>query len=250
MAGNGINVIRIAPYSAVQFSTYEFFKSALITHSSDHSIDTPRRLLAGALAGIAAVCSTYPLDLVRSRLSVESASLGMKEGRTDGKSTGIWRMTVKVYQNEGGLRALYRGLVPTSMGVAPYCASSFASYELLKQQYVRLSGGAEPDTVAKLSCGAIAGGFSQTVTYPMDLLRRRMQMTGLKSQALGYEYTGSLNAVATILRKEGIRGLYKGIVPNLCKCAPSTAVSFCSYELTKDLIESFAEEEEGEYLEE
>lgn len=137
MAGNGINVIRIAPYSAVQFSTYEFFKSAMISNSSDHSIDTPRRLLAGGFAGIAAVCTTYPLDLVRSRLSVESASLGMKEGRTDGKSTGIWKMTVKVYREEGGFKALYRGLVPTSLGVCPYVAinfvrpfSSLSSWEL------------------------------------------------------------------------------------------------------------------------
>jgi len=113
MAGNGINVIRIAPYSAVQFSTYEFFKSALISSSSDHTIDTPRRLLAGALAGIAAVGSTYPLDLVRSRLSVENASLGMKDGRPNKKSTGIWKMSVRVYREEGGVRALYRGLVPT-----------------------------------------------------------------------------------------------------------------------------------------
>jgi len=113
MAGNGINVIRIAPYSAVQFSTYEFFKSALISSSSDHTIDTPRRLLAGALAGIAAVGSTYPLDLVRSRLSVENASLGMKDGRQNKKSTGILKMLVRVYKEEGGVRALYRGLVPT-----------------------------------------------------------------------------------------------------------------------------------------
>lgn len=127
MAGNGINVIRIAPYSAVQFSTYEFFKSAFVSHSSDHAIDTPRRLCAGALAGICAVVSTYPLDLVRSRLSVESASLGMKEGRVDGRSTGIWRMTVRVYRDEGGVRALYRGLVPTSCGVAPYVGCSFVS---------------------------------------------------------------------------------------------------------------------------
>ncbi|GAA6011082.1 hypothetical protein JCM11491_005931 [Sporobolomyces phaffii] len=242
MAGNGINVIRIAPYSAVQFSTYEFFKSALISNSADHSIDTPRRLLAGALAGIAAVCSTYPLDLVRSRLSVESASLGMKEGRRDGKSTGIWKMTLKVYRDEGGFRALYRGLVPTSLGVAPYVGLNFASYELLKQQYTKLMGGgldAQPHTPVKLACGAIAGGLSQTITYPMDLLRRRMQMVGLKSDVLGYQYTGSWNAISTIIRREGIRGLYRGIVPNLCKCAPAQSVSFASYELTKDLIDRF-----------
>ncbi|GAA6062399.1 hypothetical protein JCM10212_006185 [Sporobolomyces blumeae] len=248
-AGNGINIIRIAPYSAVQFSTYEFFKSALVSNSSDHSIDTPRRLLAGALAGICAVGSTYPLDLVRSRLSVESASLGRHDPRrrADGKSTGIWGMTVRVYKEEGGFKALYRGLVPTSMGVAPYVGCNFACYELLKQQYTRYMGGGEdalPGTPIKLACGAIAGGFSQTITYPMDLLRRRMQMVGLKSDVLGYEYTGSWNAIGTIIRREGIRGLYKGIVPNLLKCSPAQATSFASYELTKDLLDRFADDQE------
>lgn len=68
------------------------FKGALT--SEDGAVDTPRRLLAGSLAGICSVVSTYPLDLVRSRLSVESASLGMQEGRTDGKSSGIIGMTL------------------------------------------------------------------------------------------------------------------------------------------------------------
>ncbi|GAA5896925.1 uncharacterized protein JCM6883_007057 [Sporobolomyces salmoneus] len=248
MAGNGINVIRIAPYSAVQFSSYEFFKSGLISTSSDHKMDTPRRLFAGALAGMAAVVSTYPLDLVRSRLSVESASLGMKEGRRDGKSTGIWKMTLKVYREEGGIRALYRGLVPTSMGVAPYCAFNFASYELLKQQWTRLTGN-EPHTPGNLACGAIAGAFSQTMTYPMDLLRRRMQMVGLKSDALGYQYTGSWNAIKTIVQREGLKGLYRGIVPNLCKCAPAMSVQFGAYEFTKDLMDRFTEKKHGEYTE-
>ena len=57
MRGNGVNVLRIAPYSAVQFSAYELFKGVLC--SNGHEIDTPRRLIAGSLAGIASVVSTY-----------------------------------------------------------------------------------------------------------------------------------------------------------------------------------------------
>ncbi|GAA5843018.1 hypothetical protein JCM11251_007313 [Rhodosporidiobolus azoricus] len=198
MKGNGINVLRIAPYSAVQFSTYELCKNAL--KSKDGSIDTPRRLVAGSLAGIASVVSTYPLDLVRSRLSVESASLGMKEGRTDGKSTGIVRMTLRVIREEGGLRALYRGLVPTSAGVAPYVAFNFASYELLKLQMTGGDPTRQPGVAGKLVCGGIAGAISQTLTYPFDLLRRRMQMVGMQSQALGYQYTGSLDGEFSLPR--------------------------------------------------
>lgn len=72
-------------------------------------------------------------------------------------------------------------------------AFNFAAYELLKLQ---ISGGStqavdQPGTFSKLACGAIAGGISQTITFPADLLRRRMQMVGLKDSSLGYHYTGA-----------------------------------------------------------
>lgn len=65
-----MNVLRIAPYSAVQFSSYELVKTVLAQNGTVE-IDTKRRLLAGSLAGVASVGSTYPLDLIRSRLSIE-----------------------------------------------------------------------------------------------------------------------------------------------------------------------------------
>ncbi|CEQ38849.1 SPOSA6832_00312, partial [Sporobolomyces salmonicolor] len=300
MRGNGINVLRIAPYSAVQvrtlalsfpasaeaehttvvslvhrlqFSSYELFKGTLM--SDDGTIDTPRRLIAGSFAGIASVVSTYrasaalpphtgrfidarlsiALDLVRSRLSVESASLGLRDDRKDGRSTGIVRMTLRVYREEGGLKALYRGLIPTAAGVAPYVGGNFAVYEALKQW---LAGGStdperQPGTMAKLVCGGIAGAVSQTLTYPFDLLRRRFQMVGLKSQALGYEYTSIWGALSTIVRREGFGGLYKGIWPNLLKCMPAMATSFGTYEAVKDVLDHLEQDEEekkGEVVEE
>lgn len=75
----------------------------------------------------------------------------------------------------------------------------------------------------KLGCGATAGAISQTLTYPLDVLRRRMQVTGMKS--MGYNYNGSFDAISSIIRQEGLRGLYKGIWPNLIKVTPSTDLS-------------------------
>ncbi|SCZ90762.1 BZ3500_MvSof-1268-A1-R1_Chr1-3g02225 [Microbotryum saponariae] len=237
MKGNGINCLRIMPYSAVQFSSYELVKGFLASNGSE--IDTPRRLLAGSLAGIASVVSTYPLDLVRSRLSIESASLGLSSD-SPRKSTGIWKMTVRVFREENGFKGLYRGLTPTAAGVAPYVAINFAAYESFKI-YLSNAEGHPPGTVEKLCCGALAGSISQTLTYPLDVLRRRMQVVGVKG--LGYEYSGAWNAVFTIIRKEGLKGLYKGIIPNLLKVGPSIGTSFAVYEATRDAIDHWRDPE-------
>lgn len=71
--------------------------------------------------------------------------------------------------------------------------------------------------VRKLACGALAGSISQTLTYPFDVLRRKMQVTGMNS--LGVKYNGALDALQVIVRTEGVKGLYRGLWPNLRKSA-------------------------------
>ncbi|OCH93109.1 mitochondrial carrier [Obba rivulosa] len=258
MRGNGINCLRIVPYSAVQFTTYEQLKK-WFTQNGTRKLDTPTRLSAGALAGITSVCATYPLDLVRSRLSIATASIPVQQSpssshaaqptltsayhtsttnaarpvATHFKSADLttWGMTLRVMRDEGGVRALYRGLVPTAMGVAPYVGINFAAYEALRGAITP----PEKSTVArKLLCGALAGSISQTLTYPFDVLRRKMQVTGMGS--LGYQYNGALDALQSIVRTEGVRGLYRGLWPNLLKVAPSIATSFFTYELVKEFL--------------
>lgn len=53
---------------------------------------------------------------------------------------------------------------------------------------------------------------------------------------LGYQYKSLADAIRVILKGEGIRGLYKGLLPNLLKVAPSIGTSFLSYEITRDLL--------------
>ncbi|KAJ8495394.1 hypothetical protein ONZ45_g12879 [Pleurotus djamor] len=237
--------------SAVQFTTYEQLKKWFTQHGSKE-LDTPKRLASGALAGITSVCSTYPLDLVRSRLSIATASLqavpqtgsstitasasgalasayhtSAPSAYTKSELT-IWGMTLKIMREEGGVRGLYRGLVTTAVGVAPYVGINFAAYELLRGI---LTPPGKSNVVRKLACGALAGSISQTLTYPFDVLRRKMQVTGMASNSLGIKYNGALDALAGIIRTEGVKGLYRGLWPNLLKVAPSIATSFFTYEL-------------------
>lgn len=53
---------------------------------------------------------------------------------------------------------------------------------------------------------------------------------------MGYQYTSIMDAVKAIVAEEGLRGLFKGIVPNLLKVAPSMASSWLSFELTRDFL--------------
>lgn len=80
-----------------------------------------RRLVCGGAAGITSVTITYPLDIVRTRLSVQSASFSALGHRDGGEALpGMFRTMALIYKNEGGAIALYRGIIPTVAGVAPY----------------------------------------------------------------------------------------------------------------------------------
>ena len=83
-----------------------------------------RRLVCGGAAGITSVTVTYPLDIVRTRLSIQSASFAELGSRDPaGKLLGMFSTMVMIYKNEGGMVALYRGIAPTVAGVAPYVSS-------------------------------------------------------------------------------------------------------------------------------
>ncbi|TFY65892.1 hypothetical protein EVG20_g5196 [Dentipellis fragilis] len=239
MRGNGINCVRIIPYSAVQFTTYEQLKK-WFTRGGTKELDTPTRLLSGALAGITSVCTTYPLDLVRSRLSIATSSilnpppLATPPPRGSPAFASAYHTSaIAVFREEGGVRALYRGLVTTSMGVAPYVGINFAAYEALRGV---LTPPGKTSVTRKLACGALAGSISQTLTYPFDVVRRKMQVVGMKSSHLGPKYSGAVDAVRVIVRNEGLRGMYRGLWPNLLKVAPSIAMSFFTYELVKEFL--------------
>ncbi|KAK3342871.1 mitochondrial carrier domain-containing protein [Neurospora tetraspora] len=239
MAGNGTNCIRIVPYSAVQFGSYNFYKRNIFERHPGDSLTPLSRLTCGGLAGITSVTFTYPLDIVRTRLSIQTASFA-ELGERSRKMPGMWETLVKMYRTEGGFPALYRGIVPTVAGVAPYVGLNFMVYEHVRQ-YLTLDGEQNPSAVRKLLAGAISGAVAQTCTYPFDVLRRRFQINTMSG--MGYQYKGIFDAVRVIVTEEGVRGLYKGIVPNLLKVAPSMASSWLSYEVCRDFLVGLKPEE-------
>ncbi|EFQ98897.1 solute carrier family 25 member 42 [Nannizzia gypsea CBS 118893] len=232
MRGNGTNCIRIVPYSAVQFGSYNLYKKAF-EPTPGGELTPLRRLTCGGLAGITSVTFTYPLDIVRTRLSIQSASFAELKGQHQTKLPGMYETMRLMYKNEGGIVALYRGILPTVAGVAPYVGLNFMTYESIRK-VLTPEGESNPSAPRKLLAGAISGAVAQTCTYPFDVLRRRFQINTMSG--MGYKYTSIFDAVRVIALEEGIRGFYKGIVPNLLKVAPSMASSWLSFELTRDFF--------------
>jgi solute carrier family 25 (mitochondrial phosphate transporter), member 23/24/25/41 len=151
----------------------------MLLREGETDLTTPLRLTAGACAGITSVVMTYPMDITRTRLSVQSSSLSnIRSNTKDGppkKLPGMFKTIVHIYRTEGGITALYRGLLPTVLGVAPYVGLNFAVYEHLRK-VVTPEGQKNPTGVGKLVAGAISGAIAQSITYPMDVLRRRFQV--------------------------------------------------------------------------
>ena len=212
--GNGTNIIRIFPYSAAQLAANDQYKRIVAGESGELTV--PRRLVAGACAGMTATALTHPLDTVRLRLALPNSGYN-----------GMGHAVSTMVRTEGVV-SLYKGLVPTLIGIAPYAALNFASYDLLKR-YAYEGGRIQQSTVSNLLMGATAGTVAATVCYPLDTVRRRMQMKGSM-------YKNQADALATIWKTEGVRGFYRGWAANTLKVVPQNAIRFVSYETLKGLL--------------
>ena len=209
--GHSATLVRVMPYAAIQFATFDFLKGHLPKPPDWHHL-----LLAGAGAGAVSVIFTYPLDLMRARMAV---------GHHHGSVFSNLHMVYK----ERGFSALFRGLNPTLLGIIPYAGFSFASFETLKRNVKKLKG---PDsditTFERLCCGALAGFLAQSLTYPLDIVRRRMQIENHCWNEPRYK--GILSSFKKIIKEEGTRGLTKAISMNAVKGPIAVGASFTTHD--------------------
>jgi solute carrier family 25 (mitochondrial phosphate transporter), member 23/24/25/41 len=120
---------------------------------------------------------------------------------------------------------MYKGLGPTLASLAPFVAINFAAYDTLKAHF--FPGGNVPQgPLYSLGMGATAGIIAQTGCYPLDTIRRRMQLKGKN-------YKSTVDAISTILRTEGALGLYRGILANTLKVIPNNAIRWMVFEHLK-----------------
>jgi solute carrier family 25 phosphate transporter 23/24/25/41 len=132
----------------------------------------------------------------------------------------------RIYVTEGA-RAFYRGYVPNLLGIIPYAGIDLAIYETLKKWYLRTHSKTEdPGVLVLLACGTASSSCGQIASYPLALVRTRLQ-------AQVGDQSGMVSLFKNILEKEGPLGLYRGIAPNFMKVAPAVSISYVVYEYTR-----------------
>jgi len=137
---------------------------------------------------------------------------------------------------QNGVFGLYRGLWPSILGVVPYVGVDFAVYDTLKRKIPKRPDGTTGQ-FNTLACGATAGTVGQTVAYPLDLIRRRLQVQAFSNiPNENMHYQGTWDAFRKILKHEGVIGLYRGTWPNYLKVVPSISVSFLIFENLKNIL--------------
>ncbi|XP_058099440.1 uncharacterized protein LOC131243846 [Magnolia sinica] len=228
--GNLVTIAHRLPYSSVSFYAYERYKNLLQSilgldgHRDSMSADLCVRFAGGGLAGITAASITYPLDLIRTRLTAQTNVAYYR---------GISHALHTIFRDEG-ITGLYKGLGPTLLGVGPSIAISFAVYETLRSSW-QLRRPSDSTVLVGLACGSLSGIASSTATFPLDLVRRRMQLEGAGGRARIYK-SGLFRTFSHIIRTEGFHGLYRGILPEYYKVIPSVGIVFMTYESMKMLL--------------
>lgn len=200
-------------YGGIQFTSYRTLTQAqsLLPNRPPPSVES---FISGAGAGAIATSLTYPLDLLRTRFAAQGPER-------------IYRgliYSVRDISTHEGPKGFFRGLSAAVGQIVPYMGLFFMSYEFLHQY---LGGKTLPFGSGDATAGVFASVFAKTAVFPLDLVRKRLQVQGPTRTKYIHtnipEYKGVIRGLAAIWRKEGYRGWYRGLTVSLIKVCTKSA---------------------------
>ena len=215
--GNSANVVKIAPETAVKFIAFDALKRAFAADADNATV--AERFTAGGVAGAIAQVVVYPLEICKTRLALSP------QGTYMGGVAGCLRAIARAE----GVGALYQGLSASLMGIMPYAGIDLAVNSLLKERVASAYAmrGQEPAVSAVLTCGMLSSSVAMVITYPLNLVRTRLQASGMPGSPC---FDGPIDCLQQTVRGGGLRALYAGLLPNMLKVLPATSISYAMYD--------------------
>lgn len=186
----------------------------------------------GACAGFGAQLALYPLEVVKTRITVS---------RTSEFCGGIYEVVLATYRN-GGIAEFYRGLIPNMVGVFVYRGLEVGMYSTVQQQMMmyrmRKYGMSRHDAALSPMETAVVGMsasmVAQTVSYPLNVVRTRLQTQGINGREV--KYKGMIDCFIKMIRTKGVSSLFSGITANYLKAVPASSCMFVVFEQVQKLL--------------
>lgn len=230
--GNSVAVMRVFPYLGVQLASNDYYKKAAALAGDGRFgfrvSGEVQRFVAGGGAGMTAVMTTYPLDMARARMA-----LLLEQGAL--RVPSMWGTMKQVYVQEGTFFALYSGAGISLVGGFLACGIKFASYDVLKglcQRHLLPDPEGKPSPLHRAVSGGFAGLAAQSLVFPLDVLRRRLQTGGAEAKR---KYPNVIRGLWRLYCDEGfVHGLFRGCSLNYLKTVPNTTVYLALFDLLQE----------------
>jgi len=208
--GNWANVLRYFPTQALNLAFKEQFK---VLFNFNRNRDGYFKwflgnMASGGLAGAFSLVFVYSLDYARTRLANDAKS--SKKGGGERQFNGLIDVYTKTLKSDG-FTGLYRGFWVSCTGIVVYRGCYFGFYDSLKP--VLLTGQMKDSFLASFALGWAVTITAGLASYPLDTIRRRMMMTSGEA----VKYKSSMDCGMQIIRKEGVKSLFKGAGANVLR---------------------------------
>ncbi|ATY64595.1 Mitochondrial substrate carrier [Cordyceps militaris] len=203
-------------------------------------------LAAGASGGLVNAIVTSPLDVLRTRMQSDLFIMTSTSEAVRTSRLGFLRRTLaalSTMHRTEGFGGLFRGLVPSLVGVVPAQAVKFYVYGNCKRLGAQGLGRSESDALVHAQAAVAAGLATATVTNPIWLVKTRLQLDKDQSRggALSKQYSGSIDCVRKIWKHEGLPGFYRGLSASYLGTL-ETVVHLVLYEQLKTLSQTQSNE--------
>ncbi|XP_068173510.1 dicarboxylate carrier UCP2-like [Antennarius striatus] len=187
------------------------------------------KVFSAGSAGCVADLVTFPLDTAKVRLQIQGETKPLDGTRYRGVFGTIFTMV-----KTEGPRSLYSGLVAGLHRQMSFASVRIGLYDTMKQLYTRGSDNVGIGT--RLLAGCTTGAMAVSFAQPTDVVKVRFQAQVRRPQSSSVtRYSSTFDAYRTIARDEGVRGLWKGCLPNIAR----NCIVNCSELVTYDIIKEF-----------
>jgi solute carrier family 25 protein 39/40 len=250
--GLGASLFLTVPTTALYMTLYDSLKEKLITRYQQH--EELSIVLSGTISRCIVATVGSPLELIRTSIQATKGSSSI---------SNMWKQNIE----SAGVRGLFRGLAPTLIRDAPFSAIYWVLYERCKSPSSALSQliGVKHSWFIYLISGCISGMTAAALTTPADVVKTRRQAILNSQKSFLLQPSPSVTSIdccseincsfwscgKAIVKNEGYRGLFRGLVPRVAKVAPSCAIMMTSYELCKTYLSgrSLSNNDSREYQE-